>query len=212
MDIQQFIHDFLLIAPPLLFALTAHEAAHGYVAWKLGDPTAKNEGRLSLNPLRHLDPLGALAFFIIQVGWAKPVPVNPDNFRDPRKAMLMVALAGPAANLLLAVLSAIVAHLILLLANAPPAVISLLIPAMDMTTASVAINIMLMVFNCLPVPPLDGSKVLMGLLPPDAARHYARIEPYGIVLVLLLFYTGVLGSIIDPVTRIANSLLLGPSE
>ncbi|MGX9727904.1 MAG: site-2 protease family protein [Candidatus Electronema sp. VV] len=209
MDIKQSILTFLLLAPPFLFALTLHELAHGWTAWRLGDPTARNEGRLTLNPLSHLDPFGTIAFFFISIGWAKPVPVNPAYFRNPRKGMLAVALAGPGANLLLAVASALLVKLMLLLPADSPLLISLLVPALNMAAASVWINIMLMVFNCLPIPPLDGSKVLMGLLPPGAALRYAQIEPYGFLLVLLLSYTGVLGGIIGPVTRFANGLLLG---
>ncbi len=209
MDIKQIILNFLILAPPFLFALTMHELAHGWTAWRLGDPTAKNAGRLTLNPLSHLDPFGTAVFFLVNIGWAKPVPVNPGYFRNPRKGMLAVASAGPGANLLLAVASALLIKLMLLLPAAPPWLISLLVPAVNMAAASVWINIMLMVFNCLPIPPLDGSKVLMGLLPPDAAIRYAQMEPYGFLLVLLLSYTGVLGSIIGPVTRFANGLLLG---
>ncbi|WP_420209322.1 site-2 protease family protein [Candidatus Electronema sp. JC] len=209
MDIKQYLLNFLILGPPFLFALTLHELAHGYAALRLGDPTAKNEGRLTLNPLSHLDPFGTIAFFLISIGWAKPVPVNPAYFRNPSKGMLAVALAGPGANLLLALASALAVKLLLLLPPASPWLISLLVPAVNMAAASVWINIMLMVFNCLPIPPLDGSKVLMGLLPPDAALRYARMEPYGFLLVLLLSYTGVLGGIIGPATRFANGLLLG---
>ncbi len=208
MDIKQSILTFLLLAPPFLFALTLHELAHGWTAWRLGDPTARNEGRLTLNPLSHLDLFGTIAFFLVSIGWAKPVPVNPSYFRNPRKGMLVVALAGPGANLLLAAASAGLVRLMLLLPADSPFLISLLVPAVNMAAASVWINIMLMVFNCLPIPPLDGSKVLMGLLPPDATLRYAQMEPYGFLLVLLLSYMGVLGSIIGPITRFANDLLL----
>ena len=112
MDINQKIIEFLLLAPPFLFALTFHELAHGYVAWRLGDPTAKDAGRLTMNPIKHIDPLGALAFIIMKIGWAKPVPVNPTYFRNPHQGMLQVALAGPGANLLLAVVSAVLARIL----------------------------------------------------------------------------------------------------
>jgi len=209
MDIKQYLLNFLILGPPFLFALTLHELAHGYAALRLGDPTAKNEGRLTLNPLSHLDPFGTLAFFLISIGWAKPVPVNPAYFRNPRKGMLAVALAGPGANLLLAVASALLVKLMLQLPADSPLLISLLVPALNMAAASVWINIMLLVFNCLPIPPLDGSKVLMGLLPPDAALRYAQMEPYGFLLILLLSYMGLLGSFIGPIIRFANGLLLG---
>ena len=206
MDINNIIQQIVILAPPFLFALTFHELAHGYVAWNLGDPTAKNAGRLTMNPLKHLDPLGVLAFIIMKIGWAKPVPVNPGYFKDPRKGMLLVALAGPGANVVLAVASAI---LVRLLVTFPVLPYFILMPMAKMLVASVWINIMLAVFNCLPIPPLDGSKVLLGVLPPDMARVYEKLEPFGFVLVLLLFYLGVISKLIMPIIRFANTLLLG---
>ncbi|MCL2458430.1 MAG: site-2 protease family protein [Desulfobulbus sp.] len=206
-DFNSLMRQLLITLPPLLFALTVHELAHGYVAWRLGDPTAKNLGRLTLNPLKHLDPLGVLAFIIMKIGWAKPVPVNPRYFKQPQRDMLLVALAGPAANVGLAVASAALAHLFVALRFLLPFFI--LQPLVAMLAASVWINIMLAVFNCLPIPPLDGSKVLMGVLPPDAARSYAKLEPFGLILLLVLFYTGVIGTVIMPIIRFSNTLLLG---
>jgi Zn-dependent protease len=205
-DIYTFMQQLIIQAPPLLFALTVHELAHGYVAWRLGDPTAKNEGRLTLNPLKHLDPLGVLAFIIMKIGWAKPVPVNPRYFKNPQRDMLLVALAGPGSNIILAVASAALAHLAVALHFLP---LFFLQPLVAMLAASVWINIMLAVFNCIPIPPLDGSKVLIGLLPPEAARGYAKLEPFGFLLLLALFYTGVIGWMIMPIIRFSNSLLLG---
>ena len=205
-DINSFMQQLIIQAPPLLFALTVHELAHGYVAFRLGDPTAKNEGRLTLNPLKHLDPLGVLAFIIMKIGWAKPVPVNPWYFKNPRQDMLKVALAGPGANVVLAVASAALAHLLVAFHFLP---FFFLQPVVAMLAASVWINIMLAVFNCIPIPPLDGSKVLMGLLPPETARSYAKLEPYGFFILLGLFYTGAIGWLIMPIIRFSNSLLLG---
>ncbi len=207
MNLNNFIQQFIILAPPFLFALTFHELAHGYVAWNLGDPTAKNQGRLTLNPLKHLDPLGVIAFIIMKIGWAKPVPVNPMYFKDPRKGMLLVALAGPAANILLAVASAVLVKLLLLTVHILP--LYILSPVANMLVASVWINIMLAVFNCLPIPPLDGSKVLMGVLPPETARIYERLEPFGFILLLVLFYTGIISRIIMPIIGLAQSMLLG---
>jgi Zn-dependent protease len=202
MDIRHTIINFLILAPTFLFALTLHELAHGYAAWKLGDPTAKDAGRLTMNPVKHIDPLGAVLFIIANIGWAKPVPVNPSYFRDPQKGMLLVALAGPGANLLLAVFSAVILKLL------SPLITELLVPAAQLLGASVWINIMLAVFNCLPVPPLDGSKVLMGLLPPNAARSYAQLEPYGFILLIVLFYLGIVGKVISPVIQAVSGMLL----
>ena len=206
MDINHFIQQLIILAPPFLFALTFHELAHGYVAFTLGDPTAKNEGRLTMNPIKHLDPLGVIAFFIMKIGWAKPVPVNPSYFKNPQKGMLLVAIAGPAANVVIAIASAILVKSLIMMPFLPMFILK---PVVSMLVASVWINIMLAVFNCLPIPPLDGSKVLMGVLPPDMARSYARMEPYGFILLLVLFYMGIIGKVIMPTINFANALLLG---
>jgi Zn-dependent protease len=206
MDINHFIQQLVILAPPFLFALTFHELAHGYVAWHLGDPTAKNAGRLTMNPLKHLDPLGVIAFIIMKIGWAKPVPVNPSYFKDPQKGMLLVALAGPAANVVTAIASALLVKLLIMMPIIPMFILK---PVVGMLVASVWINIMLAVFNCLPIPPLDGSRVLMGILPPNAARSYAKLEPFGFILLLILFYAGLIGKVIMPIINFANTLLLG---
>lgn len=205
-DINTLIQQLAIQLPPLLFALTVHELAHGWVAFRLGDPTAKMAGRLTMNPLKHLDPLGVLAFVIMKIGWAKPVPVDPRYFRNPQKDMLLVALAGPGANVLLALASALLARV---LVSVPVLPLFVLQPLVGMLVASVWINIMLAVFNIIPIPPLDGSKVLMGVLPPEAARSFTRIEPFGFFILLALFYTGVIGGLILPIIRFANNLLLG---
>ncbi len=205
-DINTLIQQLAIQLPPLLFALTVHELAHGWVAFRLGDPTAKMAGRLTMNPLKHLDPLGVLAFVIMKIGWAKPVPVDPRYFRNPQKDMLLVALAGPGANVLLALASALLARV---LVSVPVLPLFVLQPLVGMLVASVWINIMLAVFNIIPIPPLDGSKVLMGVLPPEAARSFARIEPFGFFILLALFYTGVIGGLILPIIRFADNLLLG---
>jgi len=206
MDLNHTLQQLVILAPPFLLALTFHELAHGYVAWSLGDPTAKNAGRLTMNPLKHLDPLGVIAFIIMKIGWAKPVPINPGYFKDPQKGMLLVALAGPGANILLAIASAILVKFLVMVPIIPMYILK---PLAGMLVASVWINIMLAVFNCLPIPPLDGSKVLMGLLPPQTARSYAKLEPFGFILLLGLFYTGIISKVILPIITFANDLLLG---
>lgn len=208
---NSFITELIILAPPLLLALTFHEFAHGFVAYRLGDPTAKTAGRLTLNPIKHLDPIGTLAFFFIKIGWAKPVPVNPRYFRNPKKDMLWVALAGPLTNLLLAVVSALLAKFIWLLASLLSYSVileAILVPLNAMLIASVWINLVLCIFNFLPIPPLDGSRILVGLLPHDLARSYLKIEKYGFILILILAFSGVLSKLILPLIAFANTLLL----
>jgi Zn-dependent protease len=209
--VKDSILQLIIIAPPLLFSLTVHEFAHGYVAFRLGDQTARALGRLTLNPLKHLDPLGTLAFFVFHFGWAKPVPVNPAYFKNPQKGMLLVALAGPVTNLILAVISATLARTVVLLAQSIPYSAlgeAIFVPLNSMLIASVWINLVLCIFNFLPIPPLDGSRILAGLLPPDLARFYASVERYGFVLLVILAVTGVLSRWIIPLIDFANSLLL----
>ena len=191
----------LLLAPPLLTAIVFHELAHGWVAWRLGDPTAKLAGRLTLYPLKHLDPIGTLVLVLTQaIGWARPVPVNPRYFRNPRRDMMWVGLAGPGANLLMGTGLALFYRIF-----AP------LVPRLleVMLVLGVQINLGLALFNLLPVPPLDGSRVLAGLLPPSLAYPYLRYEFWGFLLLVLLVFTGVVGKIILPLILGLSHLLLG---
>ena len=204
---MNFIQEIIIYAPPFIFALTVHEFAHGYVAHRLGDPTAANLGRLTLNPLKHLDPIGTLAFFLIKIGWAKPVPVDPSYFKNPRQDMIWVSLAGPGINLALAVASALFAKLLVLISAAVPGF--WVMPLLQMAVASIWINIMLGVFNLVPIPPLDGSKILLGILPQGMARVYGRLEPYGFIVLLILFYTGILPRFIRPIISFAQALIIG---
>ncbi len=208
---SDLILKIIILAPPVLLALTLHEFAHGYVAYRLGDPTAKTLGRLTLNPVKHLDPIGTIVFFLINIGWAKPVPVNAAHFKDPQKDMLWVAVAGPLANLVLAVFSAVIAKLVLGLSQIlpySPLASGVLVPFFKMVQASIWINLVLCIFNLLPIPPLDGSKILMGILPYNMARNLASFERYGFLVVLVLAATGLLGKIIFPIIQFAHTILV----
>ncbi|MFO7761118.1 MAG: site-2 protease family protein [Thermodesulfobacteriota bacterium] len=201
------IQQIAILAPPFLFALTIHEYCHGWVAARFGDPTARAMGRLTLNPLKHLDPLGILAFIIMKIGWAKPVPVDPRYFKNPMKDMIWVSLAGPGANILTAIASAVLAWFVALLSPVIPGF--LLFPLYQMLAASIWINIVLAVFNLLPIPPLDGSKVLMGLLPRRQADLFSKLEPFGFLILLALFYLGILQKILSPIIGFAHNIIAG---
>ncbi len=188
---------------PVLFAITGHEVAHGWVARLRGDDTAASLGRLSLNPIRHVDPIGTVlvpgvllftAGFLF--GWAKPVPVDWRKLRSPRRDMALVAVAGPLANLVMGVFWALLTNIaVKLYAQAP----DLLSPIIFAGVAGVAVNTVLMVLNLFPLPPLDGGRVAVGLLPVGIARLLARVEPWGLAIIILLFVTGQLGAAIEPV-------------
>ncbi len=201
---------------PALFAITVHEVGHGWVAEKMGDPTARMLGRLTLNPFRHLDPIGTLALFLFGFGWARPVPVNFGNMRNPRQGMIWVALAGPAVNLLLAGLSALLLRGLLVvgseLVDAGTLVDRVLQPVALMVASSLFINVLLGIFNLMPIPPLDGGRVLSGLLPEKQAAWLAKIEPFGFIIVLLLiFYTDIWRLVLGPLIWGIVAGLAGPA-
>lgn len=200
---------------PALFAITLHEVAHGYVAEKLGDPTARLLGRLTLNPFRHLDPIGTLALVLFGFGWARPVPVNFGNLRHPRQGMVLVALAGPVANLCIAFLSAMLLRVVFQFGgqlNSSMAFDHVLQPVALMIASSLFINVLLGVFNLFPLPPLDGGRVMVGLLPERQGLLLARLEPFGFVLVLLLvFYTPVWSGFLGPLIWSLVGALSGPA-
>ncbi len=204
------IQQIIIAAPPILLSITVHEYSHGAVANKLGDPTAKDAGRLTLNPLKHLDLVGTLVFFITRmIGWAKPVPVNPYNLGNPKRDMMWVSLAGPTSNLFLALVSALIYHLIKSMGIAGLIPIKILMPIFIMVQISVTINIALAIFNLIPIPPLDGSKILMGMLSHEQAAAYAKIEPYGFIILLALIMTNVFEIVFFPIINLFIKLLLG---
>jgi Zn-dependent protease len=204
----EIIGKVLIWAAPVLLAITVHEAAHGYVARHFGDPTAEKAGRISLDPFRHIDPVGTvlvpLCIFVFSnmtwaFGWAKPVPVDFRRLRNPKADMLWVAAAGPFANLVMAVIWAIVFGFIAGKASHF---------FIEMTMAGMYINGVLLFLNLLPVPPLDGGRIAVSLLPDRLAWKYARIEPYGFLILLVLIATGVLGVILWPLLKGFLSVLM----
>lgn len=216
-SLAPFIQKFSLWALPILAAVILHEVAHGYVAFRLGDPTAAKLGRLTLNPFAHVDLFGTVLLPLLLLfggspflfGYAKPVPVNFLNLRNPRKGMVLVALAGPVTNLILAGLSAL-AFRFLSTVQVPES--GLLATNIDflrsMAGSSMLMNVGLAVFNLLPLPPLDGGRVATGLLPRSPAIALARLEPYGMLIIMVLLATGVLDQVLRPMTKFLLQALL----
>ena len=209
MNIDQLIQTIALAAIPVLFAITLHEAAHGYVARHFGDMTAYQQGRISLNPIRHIDPVGTILLPILTLwmggilfGWAKPVPVNFGALRHPKKDMLWVALAGPASNLLMAFAWALFAKIALMFPDNYYAV-----PMLEMAKIGININVVLMVLNLLPLPPLDGGRIAISMLPHRQAFQLAKIEPYGMFILIFLAVTPVLWWILRPFMDVVNFVI-----
>lgn len=206
------IQQICVWAIPVLFAITIHEAAHGYVAFKLGDPTAKLLGRVSLNPIVHIDPIGTIAVpllvgymsnFQFVFGWAKPVPITYQNFKNKRRDISLVSIAGPASNLLMALLWAILFKIIISSFNVSE-VTKFLVSAAQ---AGIIINTVLFALNMLPIPPLDGSKVASCLMPQKYAYHYDKLEPYGFIILMLLMVTHILQYMLLPIINVVLSIL-----
>jgi Zn-dependent protease len=215
MEISSLAQTIAIYALPVLFAITLHEAAHGYVARHFGDMTAHAQGRISLNPIRHIDLVGTIAVPILILvaskllgssgllfGWAKPVPVNYSALRNPKRNMLWVAAAGPLSNLAMALAWALVFKL------------ADVLPASDFTRplhlmgfAGIEVNIVLMLLNLLPILPLDGGRIVASLLPSRMAWQYAKLEPWGFPILLVLLFTSLLGVILDPMVRISFGVI-----
>ncbi|MBI5446220.1 MAG: site-2 protease family protein [Deltaproteobacteria bacterium] len=211
-DLASFVREASLLAFPILLAVTLHELAHGYIADRLGDPTPRLAGRLTGNPLVHLDLVGTLVFLLTgMIGWAKPIPVNSAYFRNPRRGMLWVGAAGPLMNLALAFFFAGCYRALLPLNLDPTSETSLRVvfPLTLIAQAGVRVNLGLCLFNLLPIPPLDGSRVLAGLLPAAGARLLDGLERYGFVILLVLVYSRSLDAGMYPVLSAATGFLLG---
>jgi Zn-dependent protease len=219
MNAPDILRQLAISALPILIAITFHEVSHGFVANRLGDPTAKFMGRLTLNPIAHIDPIGTILIPVMLLifthgqfvfGYAKPVPINPANFRNPRRDMAISAAAGPITNVCLAILSMFIIKFMLIPVSVfLPGSVSkaILTPLTLMLTSSVVINIILAAFNSIPIPPLDGGRVLVGLLPHKHAISYSRIEPFGFIIVLILIMTGIADYFVLPLVKLFMALL-----
>lgn len=187
---------FIALAVLLFYSVIAHEVAHGWVAYLFGDDTAKRHGRLTFNPISHLDPLGTLMLFIVGFGWARPVPIDHTRFRNFRLGLISVSLAGCLTNILIAIIAIFLLQFEAVYANAVYQTMLLIL---------VRINIILGAFNLIPIPPLDGSRILMGVLPQKAQRYLAMVEPYGFFILALLLFTRLL----DPVITAIEGMIYG---
>ena len=209
MNLDQLIQTIALAAIPVLFAITLHEAAHGYVARHFGDMTAWQQGRISLNPMRHIDPVGTILLPLLTLwmggilfGWAKPVPVNFGNLRSPKKDMLWVALAGPASNIVMTLGWALFAKIALAF---PENYYSA--PLLEMAMIGIKINVVLAALNLLPLPPLDGGRIAISMLPHRQAYQLSRIEPYGMFILIFLAVTPVLWWILSPLMNVMYAVI-----
>lgn len=214
MDIDAILRGISIWALPVLLAIVLHEYAHGYIANKLGDDTAKWMGRLTLNPIKHIDPIGTILIPVVLLvigapflfGYAKPVPINFNKLHRPKQDMVWVALAGPAANLGLAILSAMVLAISI---HLPESLAWVIQPLAMMCQASIIINVVLLIFNLIPLPPLDGGRIAVGLLPGPAAYQLSRLEPYGFFIIIALLMLGVFQSVLSPIILGLSQFIIG---
>jgi len=212
-NIDSILHGISIWAVPVMLAIVLHEVAHGWVADRLGDDTARWMGRLTLNPIKHIDPVGTIVVPVVLLvigspilfGYAKPVPVNFRKLRHPKRDMVWVALAGPVTNILLAIASTV---LLAVMIQLPGNMMWLAEPVASMCQASILINMVLCIFNLIPLPPLDGGRVAVGLLPGRYAYHLSRVEPYGFVIIVALLFFGVLQQIIGPAVMGSSEWLM----
>ena len=213
---ESFLLKLSVMLVPGMLAIVCHEVSHGYVAWRFGDPTARMLGRLTLNPIKHIDIVGTLMIFFVGIGWAKPVPVVFENLRNPKRDMIWVAAAGPITNLILATVSAFLLRGLVAFGNpaASGSPLAMLVePVVLMLAFSVYINLLLAIFNMIPVPPLDGGRVLVGLLPYKQATALSRVEPYGMMIIIaLVFFTNMFSYIISPFLKNGVQILAGPQS
>ncbi|MCF8001296.1 MAG: site-2 protease family protein [Halanaerobiales bacterium] len=210
------IMELILVLPILLLSLSIHEYSHGYVSYLLGDPTPKQNGRLTLNPIAHLDLMGSLVLIITRrIGWAKPVPINPRYYKNPRKGLMIVGIAGPGSNLIMAGIFAIIFRTVMFFANINSVgAISTQLSDMQYVILrflllAVIVNLSLGFFNLLPIPPLDGSNILRGLIPSNFDKYLNKLQgPIGMVILLILAYTGILWGMISPFVNFFLGILI----